>query len=203
MVVRTKEAGIEEKIAFAIEKLARVNRILLWNVAKEEKLSPIQIQLLLYLNSHSKEFCRVSNLAEEFGLTQPTVSEAIKSLEGKGLITRKREERDGRAFILELTLAGRKTAEKTSGWSEALKRHIQGFSPQEKEGVMLFLMELIKSLREAGVIRVARMCIACSNFQRNAFPGSRSPHYCRLTSTPLANSELNMDCTGHKSKIKT
>lgn len=197
---KKKEAKIEEKITFALEKLTQVNRILLWKVAKEEKLSPIQIQFLVYLNNHPEEFCKVSNLAEEFDLTEATVSEAIKSLKIKGFIAKRKKQKDGRVFILKLTLSGKMVAQRVSGWPAMLKKHLSSFPPQLKETVMMFLMELIKSLQVAGIISVARMCVTCVNFQRNAHPGSEKLHHCRLTNAPLADSELNMDCAAHRPK---
>ncbi|HID11252.1 MAG TPA: hypothetical protein EYP17_08135 [Candidatus Latescibacteria bacterium] len=63
---------------------------------------------------------------------------------------------------------------------------------------MLFLMELISSLHKVGVIKVARMCISCSYFKKDLYPGTDKPHYCKLTNTRLSVLELGMDCTMHK-----
>ncbi|MGQ9629030.1 MAG: MarR family winged helix-turn-helix transcriptional regulator [bacterium] len=200
-VLSSRSRDVEGKIVAALERLSWALRVLLWDVAKEEGLSPIQIRFLLYLMGHSRELCRVSQLAREFGLTQPTVSDAVKSLVGKGLVCRGPWEGDGRVYTLELTPSGRSLAERISGWQSAVREQIERFPPDMKETAMIFLMELIKSLREVGIIEVARMCISCDHFLRDAHPGGERPHHCALTDTPLAVSELNVDCAMHSEEI--
>jgi len=185
---------IEEKIVFGIEKLARVNRVLLWEVAKKENLSPIQIQFLNYLNSHPRELCTIKNLSKEFDLTEATVSEAIKSLQKKDFILKKRTREDGRVYTLWLTEGGERLAKRVSNWSSALVKNIKKLSPDKKEKIMLYIMELLKSLQETGVISVAKMCLNCGNFERDAHPGSGKPHHCCFTDSPMSNSELIIDC---------
>jgi len=185
---------MENKIIAALERLSQAQQILLWDIAKEERLSPIQIRFMLYLKSHGKEQRRVSILAKEFGLTQATVSDAIKVLAEKGLISKKEYLKDKRVSTLDLTSKGKRITEKLSGWQDMIEEQIKHFSPETKETVMIFLMELIVSLKKAGVINFARMCIACNNFQKDAYPGSEKPHYCRLTNRAIASSELNIDC---------
>lgn len=186
--------NIEEKIAFGFEKLARANRVLLWEMAKQEKLSPIQIQFITFISSHPEGFCTVSNLAKEFDLSEATVSEAMKSLQNKGFISKKRKKDDGRVYILRLTEAGKKLSNKISDWSDVLIEHIGKLPFDKKEKIMLYLMELLESLQKAGIINVAKMCLTCANFKRDAHPGSTKPHHCKLMDLSMANSELTIDC---------
>ena len=186
--------NIEEKITFGFEKLARANRVLLWEMAKQEKLSPSQVQFLTFLKRHPEELCNVNNLAKEFDLSEATVSEVIKSLHNKGFISKKRYKEDGRVYILRLTDNGEKLANKVSAWSHSLEEHIGQFTSEKKEKILLYLMELLKSLQKAGIINVAKMCLTCANFKRDAHPGSTKPHHCKLMDSSMANSELTIDC---------
>lgn len=186
--------NIEEKITFGFEKLARANRVLLWEMAKQEKLSPSQVQFLTFLKSHPEELCNVNNLAKEFDLSEATVSEVIKSLHNKGFISKKRYKEDGRVYILRLTDNGEKLANKVSIWSHSLEEHVGQFTSEKKEKILLYLMELLKSLQKAGIINVAKMCLTCANFKRDAHPGSTKPHHCKLMDSSMANSELTIDC---------
>jgi DNA-binding MarR family transcriptional regulator len=185
---------IEEKIVFGIEKLARANRVLLWEVAKKESLSPIQIQFLNYVNNHPRELCTIKNLSNEFDLAEATVSEAIKSLQKKGFIYKKRTKEDGRVYILLLTEQGEELAKRVSHWSSALVKNIKKLSPEKKEKIMLYIMELLKSLQKTGVISVAKMCLNCENFEKDAHPDSKKPHHCCFTNSPMSDSELTIDC---------
>jgi len=41
--------NIDSKIIAGLERISRVFRLLLWDIAKDENLSPIQIQFLIFL----------------------------------------------------------------------------------------------------------------------------------------------------------
>jgi hypothetical protein len=60
---------VESKIVVALERISEAFRVLLWNESKENALSPIQIQILIFLLFHSDEMCKVSYLAQEFNMT--------------------------------------------------------------------------------------------------------------------------------------
>ena len=189
-----RQKNIDSRIVAALERVSQTLRILLWEVAKEHGLSPIQIQFLIFLNSHLKERCRVSSLAQEFDLTQATVSDAIKVLWEKRLIVKRPSQLDGRASTLELTSSGKRLAIKLRDWQAAITEQMKQFSPETKETVTIFLMELIALLQRAGTICIARMCITCSFFRRDAYPGSERPHHCALTGRSIADSGVEIDC---------
>jgi DNA-binding MarR family transcriptional regulator len=185
---------VDAKIVAALERLGQVFRNLLRERAQEYGLSPIQAQFLVYLLYHDVELRRVSQLAREFDLTQATVSAAVDSLEAKGLVGREHWPEDGRVMTLRLSTAGELVAAELSPWADAIKEHLDLGSSEEKEVVMRFLMRLIGSLQESGVITVARMCVTCRFFQRDAHPVTRSPHHCRLLDVPLGGLDLRVDC---------
>jgi DNA-binding MarR family transcriptional regulator len=194
---RRSARAVDERLVSAVERLSILFRYLLWDAAKVEKLSPIQIQFLLYLGKHSGSLCTVSRLAREFGLTKATVSDAVKALLRKGLLVKTRSAEDGRSSTLRLSVSGRRVAAKLEAWPDVVKRHLGQFPPDAKENVMVFLMDLIGSLQRAGVIEVARMCLSCGNFRRNIRPGAPRPHECTLTGRAIGNADLKIDCDLH------
>lgn len=195
-------SDLDSKIVAALERLAHVLRTLLWEEAVKNNLSPIQIQSLLYLRTHPEEFCRVGQLAQEFSLTPATVSDAISSLEEKGLLERRPHLQDGRVFRLRLTEKGRQLVEKKlSRWAEVLHEQLAHFPEEEKANALKFLLELIEALYRAGVITVARICLTCRFFRTHVHKGSSSPHHCALMDKPLAESELRVDCPEHELAI--
>jgi len=189
---------MEEKIIAALDRLTRVFQIILREKAKEKKLSPIQIQSLIYLLTHREEQCRVSYLAKEFDLKPATMSEVIKTLIRKGLVSKEMYKFDKRGSLLKLTKKGRQVATSLINWQEVIKRKIEDFPFEEKERVLLFLMELIVKMQEEGIISIARMCICCRNFRRNAFPSTERPHLCELTGRRLRASDLKFDCLSYQ-----
>ena len=72
---------VEFRIVAALERLSEAFRVLLWDQAKVLNVSPIQIQLLIFLRYHKPEYATVSKLAEEFNMTRPTISDAVRALE--------------------------------------------------------------------------------------------------------------------------
>jgi DNA-binding MarR family transcriptional regulator len=194
----SQHGDVESKIVAALERLGQVFRVLLRERAHEYGLSPIQAQFLVYLLYHDVELRRVSQLAREFGLTQATVSDAVASLEEKALVSRERWPEDGRVMTLRLSPEGEMVAAGLSTWADTVREHLDLCSPEEREAVMRFLVHLIGSLQRSGVITVARVCVTCRFFQRDAHPGAGSPHHCRLLDVPLGGPDLRIDCPEHE-----
>ncbi len=194
----SQQGGVDGKIVASLERLAQVFRVLLREEAHKRDLSPIQAQFLVYLLFRDVELRRVSRLAEEFDLTRATVSDAVSSLEKKALIQRESWPEDMRVVTLRLTPAGEKLAAELSTWANIVEEHLRASSPEEKEVVVRFLMNLIASLQRAGVITVARMCVTCRFFRRDEHPNSDSPHHCALLDVSLADSDLRADCREHE-----
>lgn len=183
-------SDIDFKIETALEKLLQVQRVLLWDVAKKEGLSPIQIQFLLFINTTIEDNRNVSVLAKEFDLTKATVSDAISSLEKKSLLKKYQKAEDKRSYLLELTNDGKKMIERINSWQSVLVEHISAFPEEQKENVLSFLMNIIKSLFNTNVINVARMCLTCANYENQ----NDNKHYCKLTSKYFEDKDVNFSC---------
>ncbi|HEY4716081.1 MAG TPA: MarR family winged helix-turn-helix transcriptional regulator [bacterium] len=195
---RRRFADVDNKMLVLLERLSRVFKTQLWEIAKKENLSPIQFQFLLYLQSHPFSQRIVSNIALEFGLTQATVSDAVKSLCRKNLVLKKALKRDARVAVLNLTPSGKRLGKRLSNWADIIKNQFKSFDSAEKELIMLFLMKFIKELHNVGIIPVVRMCITCNNFRKNVYITKDKPHYCTLTDSPVADYELKLDCPDYR-----
>ena len=108
-----QNSNLDNKIVAGLERLSQVFRILLWEKAKEYSLSPIQIQLMIFIRYHSQELSTISYLAQEFNFTKPTISDAIKVLELKKLIKKKSDNNDTRRYTIQLTAKGEKIVVET------------------------------------------------------------------------------------------
>ena len=183
--------NININIALSLEKLNQVQRVLLWDIAKKENLSPIQIQFLVFLNKHSEDKRRVSVLAEEFDLTKATVSEAVSNLVEKGLLIKDRIKEDKRSYVLDFTSKGLKLVRKLMSWQDILITHIEKIPYEQKQKVNSFLIELIVSLFNDKIISIARMCSTCENLQLNS---SNNSYRCALTGRSFTDNEINIDC---------
>jgi len=189
---------VDSKIVAALERMAQALRHQLWSASQPLGLSPIQAQFLIFLRFHEPSHCRVSLLAQEFGLTKATVSDAVTALEAKGLVSRQPSPDDARVRTLRLTPLGRRLTSQIAQWADPLRDLILTIPENRKEIVLEFLLQLISALHRAGVITVARTCLTCAFFEPNAHPDSAAPHHCRLLNQPITVLNLRLDCPDHQ-----
>lgn len=186
------------KIVASLERIAQAFRVLLWQESKEHSLSPIQIQVLIFLHFHSNEKCKVSYLAEEFNMTKATISDTIKTLEQKQLISKESDPIDTRSYFIQLTAKGISIAEKTSLFSKEIFKPINNLQQSEQENLLLSLLEIIRHLNKSGVITIQRMCMSCHYYQSSE---EDQEHFCKLLNQKLTVKDLRIDCPEHLAKI--
>lgn len=198
MAVKTKtvfelkhqQSNVDNKLVVAFEKMSEVFRVLLWNEGKALKLSPIQLQILIFIRHHASDKCKVGYLAKEFNLTKPTVSDSIKVLVEKGYIYKILDENDSRSYSVSLTSKGDKTTDRIEHYPKALQENIADISEEKKSVVLETMMELLHKLQNNGVIERQRMCFNCDHYDGD----KTNTHHCRFLKKTLTNSALRIDC---------
>lgn len=191
--LKSQNSQIELRIVSALERLSEAFRVLLWNEAKILNISPIQIQILIFLKFHSIEKCKVSYLAQEFNMTKATVSDAVKILLQKGLIDKEIDAEDTRSYTMQLSKLGETTIEKATLFANPMLASFDTLSAEQKEILLDSLLQIIYRLHKAGIITIQRMCQTCQ-FLQNREGG----HYCQLLKKPLEKSSFRMDCPEHQ-----
>ena len=191
-----QNTSIESKIVASLERVSQAFRVLLWNESKEFSLSPIQVQVLIFLLHHSDEKRKVSYLADEFNITKATISDCVKTLEQKQLIEKRSEPHDTRSYIIHLTEAGENIAKNTSFFANQIQIPIDKLSSSAKENLLSGLLEVIRHLNQTGIITIQRMCSTCQ------FYNSDNGHFCQLLNQKLADVELRIDCEEHIPHVK-
>jgi DNA-binding MarR family transcriptional regulator len=186
--------NIESKIIAALERVSQAFRVLLWQESKDFSLSPIQVQVLIFLLHHSAEKRTVSYLASEFNMTKATISDTIKSLEQKQLIKKLQQKHDTRSYTMQLTTKGKNIALKTSLFSKEIKTPIDRLNNDDKENLLLSLMNIIRHLNQSEVITIQRMCLTCAHYESEA---SGQKHFCKLLNQKLLDADLRIDCPEH------
>lgn len=182
---------IDGKIIVSLERISQAFRVLLWSQSKELLLSPIQIQILIFLLFHSEEKRKVSYLADEFNLTKATISDSVKILYQKKLISKVSEKEDSRSYIISLTEEGWKIAQKSSLFVREFQFSLDKMDAEGKENLFRSLIEIIQHLNQSGIITVQRMCKTCVNYLPNY---NGNIHFCKLLNQQLHDSELRVDC---------
>jgi DNA-binding MarR family transcriptional regulator len=192
-----QNTSMEGRIIASLERVSQAFRVLLWNESKEFALSPIQVQVLIFLLHHASDKRKVSYLADEFNMTKATISETIRILEQKLLIRKEYEESDTRSFAINLTKKGRDIAEQTSLFAKQIQTPVDKLHSEDKENLLLSLLSIIHHLNKAGIITIQRMCFSC-HFYNPTKHGQR--HFCDLLNAKLESTDLRIDCPEHKLK---
>ncbi|WBX77611.1 MarR family transcriptional regulator [Tenacibaculum ovolyticum] len=188
-----KNNSVNQKIINGLERISKAFRVLLWEKSKLYKISPIQIQLLIFCNTHKKEDLKVSFLATEFDLTKATISDSIKVLLKKELLTKVINVKDSRSFTVQLTKKGKEIVEKTADFTTVLNQSVDFLSQSEKGVFLKQLMQLIYQLNQREVISTQRMCLTCYYYKKDG-----NQHYCNLMEKSLKNIDLRIDCDEHQ-----
>jgi len=184
-----QQAEIENKIVVALERVAEMFRVLLWDQAKRLGLSPIQIQILIFLHNHSHQMATVSHLSREFNLAKPTISDAVAALGRKGLIKRIKSSTDARSCPIRLTKGGTRSVAETEKFANPLKSVVSALSDADKEAFWSILSRLIFASHRDGLIAVQRICYACKYYEQNT-----DDAYCRLLERELVANDIRADC---------
>lgn len=195
--LRNQNSSVESRIVASLERISQAFRVLLWQESKEHSLTPIQVQVLIFISFHSPDKCKVSYLADEFNMAKATISETVKTLEQKQLIEKYSEPHDSRSQILRLTARGMEVAALTSMFSQEIRKPVDQLSAGDKENLLLSLLDIIRHLNRAGVITLQRMCLSCTYYEKTAGGGE---HFCRLLNQKLHNSDLRIDCPEYESR---
>src|SRR5688572_19862933 len=141
--------NIDAKIVASLEKISEVFRVLLWAEAKEHRVSPIQLQLLIFLKYHPlTAHRRIAFLAREFNLTKATISDSMRVLEEKGLVLRTDDVTDSRGYNFSLTEKGEQLTASVENFTGPLDGAIAALTDQQKQYLLSSVLDLIYRLNQ-------------------------------------------------------
>ena len=192
-----QQKDISSKIVAGLERISEVFKILLWEKAKLVGLSPIQIQILIFVAFHKEDLCNVSHLAKEFNVTKPTISDAIRVLNKKGMIEKDFSSSDNRSYSIRISDIGNEIISQTYNFSIPLKKQVDSLSETELENLFGTLSQLIYKLNQSGILSVQRTCYSCKFYQKN-----QDSDYCNLLQQELFKKDIRLDCPEHEEKAR-
>lgn len=184
-----QNAKLDNKIVAGLERLSQVFRILLWEKAKVHGLSPIQIQLLIFIQHHSVEKTTISYLAQEFNFTKPTISDAIKVLDQKKLIQKITDPTDTRSYTINLTATGKRIVADIENFANPLTEIISESKTKDKEVLWEMLSNLILKLNKLEILTLQRACFNCKNYSTK-----NKSHFCNLLGVKMVTKDIRIDC---------
>jgi len=184
-----QNSNLDFKIVAGLERLSQVFRILLWEKAKEYSLSPIQIQLLIFIHHHSSEKSTISYLSKEFNLTKPTISDAIKVLEEKKLIKKFTDNTDTRSYTIQLTALGKRIAADVENYADPFSDILKQCTPEDKLTLWENITHMIVKLNQREIISIQRTCFNCIHYTIKG-----EIHFCNLLVQALPSENIRIDC---------
>lgn len=193
--IEFQQKSITSKIVVGLERISEVFKVLLWEHAKVIGLSPIQIQLLIFIAYHKSELCNVSHLAKEFNVTKPTISDAVRILDKKKYIIKDYSLPDNRSYSILLSDLGKNIVSETENFANPIESQLQNIETSDLENVFETLSKLIYQLNSIGVLTVQRTCFSCKFYEK-----STTKSYCKLLEKKLLNSDIRLDCPEHEKK---
>jgi len=194
--LKRQQKSLSSKLVAGLERVSEVFKVLLWEKAKVVGLSPIQIQLLVFIAYHRQELCHISQLAKEFHVTKPTISDAVKVLVQKNLVEKDFSNPDNRSYSLFLTEAGRTVLDQVTDFSMPLASQLDRLKRNDLEQLFSSLSSLIFNLHQVGILNEQRMCYSCIFFQSD-----NQGNYCKLLERPLASSDIRLDCPEFEARL--
>lgn len=196
-----RQENVSGQIARKFFSIGQAIKHMLWQKSKLEKLTPAQIQILLYLNYSRPDTTTVNALAKYLSCTPATVSGILDVLQNKNLIERKKQNDDRRKVILALTEKGTAEISALQDVGKDIEEMVKDFSEKEQEVLQRLLAKMATKLAEKGMIVDSDICAKCCFFLRDKNPASEKPHYCNLLNVLLSDSDIYTECPDYKNQI--
>ncbi|MGA2570863.1 MAG: MarR family transcriptional regulator [Terracidiphilus sp.] len=136
------EAFLRESPMFAVNRAARRFESLAARVLLADELGFLEALVLAALFFEAPRPVKPSQLAETFATTRGNLSHCISSLEAKGLLQRRIDPQDARAYLLTLKPQGKRCALRVIAALDRLQKDF------ESEIGKSALTEMLKSLRK-------------------------------------------------------
>ena len=203
-----------DRITQGLLRLNTAMRNRAWNWAEGAGLTPTQGEILMLL-AQRKAALRLNDIARETALTAATTSDAVSTLEEKGLVEKRRAVDDRRALAVKLTARGRTAAKRAAQWPGFVSGALVSLRDEEQIALYSGLFKLIRELEIQGTMPAHRMCGTCRWFETDAGSDGASRRgtarttktkasageatfRCSTLAQPLDRSSLRLDCLAYE-----
>ncbi len=184
----------ENEIFNYVERLSNLLRNEMRGEGAEPGLLPVQLEALYYLSICNRYSDIPMGVTEYLGQTKGTVSQTLKVLEKKGLISKHPDANDKRLTHLRLTREGAAVLNKSMPppkFASACK----GMDEADKAQLMESLKALLAALQTENEMQSFGVCKQCMH---NTQTGEQS-YFCNLTQESLSNVDVEQICREYTS----
>ncbi len=173
------------QLRFLIDRLARLGAADAW----ARGLNPTQAAVLAYLDRANRFSRSPSHVADYLASTRGTVSQTLRALMRKGLVTETRSETDRRSIRYEVTGAGRALARSDPHLGDATA----ALDADRLELTHAALSDMLRQSLAARDMRSFGLCRSCTHHERRGAGG-----YCHLLKIALRPEETAQICHEHR-----
>lgn len=144
------DAFLRESPMFAVNRAARRFNSFVDLALAADRLSFLEGLVLVAILFEAPRQIKPSQLAETFATTRANISHSVSSLEAKGLLQRKIDPEDARAYLLSLKPAGRRCAMRVI---RAHDRMQQAFEKEVGKPALTDTLKVIRSLERMATLQ--------------------------------------------------
>ena len=155
-------------------------------------LQPVQMEALKYLTQCNRYSDTPQAVGEYLGLTKGTVSQSLKTLEQKGLLTKQPDKQDKRLIHLAPTLKGKNLTKKAT-LSKGLDPALAITNSVTANELALILRSVLRGIQQVNGRKAFGACHTC-RFNEKHPQGS----VCGLTHEPLSAQDVQLLCREHQ-----
>lgn len=155
--------------------------------ATQHDLKLVQLEALVYLAVANRYSDTTGAVGEYLGVTKGTVSQTLRALEQRGLLTKVADAADGRVSHCHLTSAGRAIADAAHPAA-----FLSGGNAVEDEETLAAALRVLRTLQRGPAFRTFGRCDTCKHYD-DAPSGTR----CGLTGEALSAEDSGKICREH------
>lgn len=182
----------DEQIHTILERFCALLRVEARAHGAADGLLPVQIEVLHYLSQCNRYSDTLQGVTEFLGQTKGTVSQTVKILESRGLVSKVPDANDRRLVHIRITSAGRGLLSKVVP-AQFLVEGLQTLPANDIQRTAKGLRELLRAVQSANHFKSFAACKTC-RFNEKSDNGFR----CGLTNEALCGSDIELICREHQ-----
>jgi len=184
----------EAKLVAGLERLSTLFKSSLQDTAKENSLTPLQTQFLIFIDQHSATLCSVTSLASEFSVTKATASDSLKTLVLKDYLEKVYSINDSRRFHYVLSKSAKPVVKKLNHFGISMAKVLKSLENNEVNELTHLVLKMLHLFSKQELI-TTRMCYSCKYYEKK-----QKDFYCHLLECSFSSQDLRLDCPEHETQ---
>ena len=181
-----------------LKRLSELLKIDSRNAGAEDGLQPVQLEVLHYLSICNRFSDTPMAVTEYLGQTKGTVSQTLKVLERKDLLTKLPDKDDRRVFHLKVSAKGQRLLAQCIP-TPMIASACQTLSDAEQKQIANALKQLLLTIVQVNKLKSFGICRSCYYNIKN----DDGSYFCSLVEQPLTADETELICKEHEGARRT